>query len=232
MVSSQGFHLPSLCSRHLPSLLPSSRPGAPPAPAAAPARGRTHPERPGAPLCPPRPALGGPTLPLPRRAQGSAARAPLCSPGPALPLSQASAARSRAAPARSAQVRAPARPASVPPDQTPPSAASAPGSSLLPWMPSSLPSLPGYGPRLLVDPPPSLLPLLLCLGRRGGQGPLPPEGPSPRRAPHRSLRLWQMPLLRGLPVRRTLPRQSPRRLSLIRRLPLHRSPTRDPPSPP
>jgi hypothetical protein len=36
----------------------------------------------------------------------------------------------------------------------------------------------------------------------------------------------------GVPVRRTLPRQSPRRLSLIRRLPLHRSPTRDPPSPP
>jgi hypothetical protein len=151
---------------------------------------------------------------------------------PFLPLSQASAARSRAAPARSAQVPAPASPASVPPDQTPPSAASAPGSSLLPWMPSSLPSLPEYGPRLLVDPPPSLLPLLLCSGRRGGQGPLPPEGPSPRRAPQRSLRLWQMPLLRGLPVRRTLPRQSPRRLSLIRRLPLHWSPTRDPLSPP
>jgi hypothetical protein len=43
-------------------------------------------------------------------------------------------------------------------------------------------------------------------GRRGGQGPPPPVGPSPLRAPLRPLRLWQMRFPRGLQVRRTLPR--------------------------
>jgi hypothetical protein len=104
-----------------------------------------------------------PALPLPRRAQGSAA----------LPA--------RPRPSFLCPRRAPpgAPRCGAPPDQTPPSTASAPGSSLLPWMPSSLPSLPGYGPRLLVDPPPSLLPLLLCSGRRGGRA------HCRRRVPHR-----------------------------------------------
>jgi hypothetical protein len=71
---------------------PNRRPGATPrAQAAAAPRGAAsgrccaRPERPGAPLCPPRPALGDPALPLPRRAQRSA---PGRAPPPALPLSR------------------------------------------------------------------------------------------------------------------------------------------------
>jgi hypothetical protein len=46
-------------------------------------------------------------------------------------------------------------------------------------------------------------------GRRGGQGPPPPVGPSPLRALLRPLWLWRMCFPRGLPVRRTLPANPP-----------------------
>jgi hypothetical protein len=68
-------------------------------------------------------------------------------------------------------------------------------------------------------------------GRCGGLGPPPPVKPSQLRAPPRPLRLWRMQFPRVLPVRRTLPRQFPRRWSSISRL-LHRSPTQDTPAPP
>jgi hypothetical protein len=103
-----------------------------------------------------------------------------------------------------------------------------PASSLLCPPPLSLPSPPGRGLSPLAGPPsPPLLALLQppCVG-------VTPVGPSPLRAPPRPLRLWRMSFLRGLPVRRTLPR----RWSLIRLRSsishlLHRPPTRDTLSP-
>jgi hypothetical protein len=114
-----------------PRPLPPSLPYARPSPPGAESAPRRDPARPGR-----------------RRAQGRCQRQVLRTPGaprraalPAPPcLGGPCPASASPRPEERTWARAPARPASVPPDQTPPSAASTPRSSLLPWMPSSLPS--------------------------------------------------------------------------------------------